>query len=212
MTQARSSRSLVIGVIAASMIAAAAVTSIAVPAAVRFALPAPVIATVDLSKVLDQLDERKGAEAGLKAFQEDLQGQLNKLADDLKNSEMKINSAPDVAAKKAAAAKLIEMRANAKVKKELFEALIDQKRGETYKDLYEKMTAAAGRLAKQSAYTMVIVSDEGVKVPDGPSQEIERTISLKRFMYIDSRHDITAELVTLMNNEFKAAPAPAANK
>ncbi len=209
MTHTRSPRSLAL-VLAGSIVAIAAVTSVGVPVALRFAPPTAVVVTVDLAKTLDQLKERADAEAALKAYGDSLQGELNKIAEEIKNQDSKIQAAPDIAARKAAAARLIEMRANAKVKKELFEALIDQRRGEVYKAIYDKMTAGAQQLAKQSGYTMVIVSDEGVKVPEGPSQEIERTISLKRFMYIDPRHDITAELVTLMNNEYKAAPAPAA--
>ncbi|MFN7022603.1 MAG: OmpH family outer membrane protein [Phycisphaerales bacterium] len=195
---------------AAGLIAGAALTSVAVPAALRGVPASAVIATVDLEQVISQLSEKSAAEASLKAYSESLQGELDRLNGEIKNQESKI-SALDGQAKKDAVVKLIELKANGKVKAEVFSALVDQRRGEVFKTLYEKISETAQRLAKQSGYTMVIVSDERVRVPAGPSQDIERTISLKRFLYVDKGHDITGDLITLMNSEYKAGPAtPAA--
>lgn len=199
--------------IAALCLTAVAVTSVAVPVAMRASPPAPVIATVDLEQVLSKLNERTESNASLEAYFKRLQADLDQLGKDLAEQENKLAvlSGPEqAAARKDAAATLIQARANAKVKKEVYEALIDQQRGESLKKLYEKITAAAKSLAQQNKYTMVIVSDESVRVPDGPSQDIGRTISLKRLLYVDTAHDITADVVTLMNNEFKAGVAPAA--
>ncbi|MGD9690065.1 MAG: OmpH family outer membrane protein [Phycisphaerales bacterium] len=204
MTQNR--RSLLLSFAAISMIAAAAVSTIAVPAAMRASPPSPpIIATVDLETVVSNLNERADAEASMKAYTSGLQADLDKIVEELRNQENKLNLLQSgTQEKEDAAATLIQMRANAEVKKKVYDALIDQRRGKMLKKLYEKITGAAKRLAAQNRYTMVVVSDENVRVPEAPSADIERTISLKRFLHVDPAHDITAELVTMMNNEFKA--------
>ncbi len=211
MRQSSSRRSLAVMMAAAALVAGA-VTSVAVPVALNAVPTSAVIATVDLESLISQLDEKNVAEASLKAYSESLRGELETLNKGLKDQENKVQVL-DGAAKKEAFVKLIEMRANLKVKGEVFDAFIDQRRGEAFKGLYEKITAAVQALAKQSGYTMVIVSDEKVRIPVGPSADIERTISLKRFLFVEKSHDITADVAKLMNNEFKAGtPAAGASK
>jgi len=181
------------------------------PAPAPLAPPAAVIATVDLEKAITQLTERGVRESELKGFADSLQSELSKLGAEITDLNNKMNTM-DAAEKKAGAPKLLEMQFNAKVKKELYEALIDQRRGEIFRALYEKLTDASKRLAQRNGYTMVLSSDMGVKVPNGPSNEIERTITLKRFLYLAPEHDVTNELIAMMNNEWAAggstAPAP----
>jgi Skp family chaperone for outer membrane proteins len=168
--------------------------------------------------VFNQLNERTDAAASLKAYTQGLQGDLDKIANDLKNQEKLLDFA-EGAGKKDIAVKLIEMRAGARVKKEVSEALVDQKQAEVFAAIYRKIEAASRQLAQKNGYTMVLVSDENVKVPDGPSQDTQRMISLKRFLFVDKEaHDITPDIITMMNNEYKAgvgtapvipgAPAP----
>ncbi|MFN0011315.1 MAG: OmpH family outer membrane protein [Phycisphaerales bacterium] len=185
--------------------------SVAVSAA-RMGPPPAVIATVNLEEAIKTLDERAMRENELKSFSETLQGELDKLVKMLKDEDTKMKVL-DGDQKREAASRILEMQATAEAKKKIYEARIDQRRGEVFRNLYEKITAASRRLAEQNAYTMVIASDEGVQVPMGPSADIERTISLKRFLYVGKAHDATTELVSLMNNEFKsgvgaAAPMP----
>jgi Skp family chaperone for outer membrane proteins len=196
----------------------AATVGVAVPVAMRLGPPSqPIIATVNLEEVVKGLDERTVREGELELYSKDRQGEMDKLVAQMKNEQSKMANL-DGAEKEAAATRLLDIQVNAKVKKELYEALIDQRRGKVFKALYEKISEASKRLAEKSGYTMVISSDESVQIPpDATSQDIQRTISLKRFLYVNKAHDVTSELVMLMNNEFKngvaaapVAPSPAA--
>jgi Skp family chaperone for outer membrane proteins len=190
--------------VAASAVFAAGLTAIAVPRVAPAAPPTAVVATVNLEEVVKNLTERASLESALKAFSDEKQAELNRLVAEINNLSKNMDTLSD-AEKETAAARLIEMNTNAKVKKELYEALIDQRRGKTFKALYEKIIDTTKRLAQRNGYTIVFSSDETALIPRGPSNDIERAISLKRFLYVEKGHDITLELVTMMNNEFMAA-------
>ena len=191
-------------VAAAVLVGLAAVTSIAVPIAARLVPSAAVVATVNLETVLSNLDERVKVEGELMAYKDTLEGELKKLGTELGEMQSKLRVMSEGPDKKAAAVKFVETQLQAKAKQQVSEALIDQKRAETFRDLYLKISAAAQKMAEKNGYTMVISTDVHVKLPEGPSNDIERTISLKRFLYVAKDHDISAELAQLMNNEYKA--------
>ncbi|MGQ0629009.1 MAG: OmpH family outer membrane protein [Phycisphaerales bacterium] len=195
------SRTALTVLVASAALAAAALTTVAVPLAKG--PPAPVVATLNLETLIGALTEKNVREGELKGFAEGLQGELTTLGNEISELNTKM-PAMSVEERKAAAPKVLEKQFNAKVKKELYEALIDQRRGEIFKGLYEKITASAKRLADRNGYTVVFASDEAVKVPNGPSNEIERTITLKRFIYVAKEHDVTQELIAMMNNEWAA--------
>lgn len=208
---ARKSSSLVL--VSLGLVLLAAVSTVAVPAAMRLAPPAPVIATLNLEEVIKNLEERSLREGEMKGFNQGLQGELDTLVKSMQDEQSKL-AALSGGELEQATAKLLEMQANARVKKELYEAIIDRRRGKVFRELYNKIADASKRLGEKSGYTMVIASDESVQVPaNAPSQDVERTISLKRFVFVSKGHDVTGELVTMMNNEFRAgggsaAPAP----
>ena len=56
----------------------------------------------------------------------------------------------------------------------------------------------------------------GIGVAKDDAEAAQRSIALKRMLYVDPRHDITADLITNMNNEYAAAggkaPKPEAKK
>lgn len=187
--------------------------------ALRFGPPAPVIATVNLEELVKQLDERAVRENELKTYSESLQGQLDGLVKDLNDAQAKL-AVLDGNDRTNQAARIMELQANAKAKKEIFEALVDNRRAGVFRGLYEKINDAARRLADKNKYTMVISTDDTLRLaPNAPSSEVERQIALRRFLVVDKSHDITGELVAMLNNEFKVGstsaapmPAPAAGK
>lgn len=167
--------------------------------------PAAVIATVDLEKVFDGLSERNTKQDELKVYGEGLLAELNKLGQQVKDEESKAALLPEGPERRAANARVVELKITVKVKQELYQAMLDQQRGEMFRYLYNKIAAAVKRMAQDNKYTLVIASDESVAVPAGvQSSEVQRVISLRRLLFVDPRHDITNDLITMMNNEFKA--------
>jgi len=211
-----------------SAITLAAVTALAVGgiAAARnaetisamFAPPAPVIVTIDLQKVFSGLEERSARQGELESMGKGMQEELDKLLAAGKDENTKMEALPDGVEKMAAVEKLTEMQLNIRVRKELFEVKLDQRRSNTFRLLYQKITEASRRLAAQSKYTLVLTSDESVEIPGGlNTADTQKAISTKRFLFVDPAHDVSTELVTMMNTEYRAAstrapgaaPAPA---
>lgn len=200
--------------LAAFAIAGAALSTAVATSAIRLGPPAPVIATINLEELVKQLDERAVREGELKSYSEGLQGELDKLVKDLNDAQAKL-AVLDGNDRKNQAAKVLEYQAMARAKKEIFEAMVDNRRAEVFRGLYEKINDTTKRLSEKNKYTLVISTDDNVRLsPQATSQDVERQISLRRFVFVDKAHDITSEVVAMMNNEFKvggssAAPMPA---
>lgn len=171
-----------------------------------FAPPTPVIVTIDLQKVFSGLEERTARQNELEAMGKGMQEELDKLLAAGKDENSKMEMLPEGVDRLAAAEKLTEMQLNIRVKKELFEAKLDQRRSNTFRLLYQKITDASRRLAVQSKYTLVLTSDETVEIPGNlNTADTQKAISTKRFLFVDPAHDVSTELVTMMNNEYRSA-------
>lgn len=181
-------------------------TSLAYSAGARRLTPPPaVIATFDLQRVFTGMEERTAKEAELKAEVDRLQKEVLDLGNAAKDQEDKSKALADGPQKQAALAKAYEMAMNAEVKKKVAEGVLAQKQAQTFVELFNRVTAAAQGLAKQNNYTMVISSDDKAMVPDqATTQDIQRVMQLKRVFYAAPGHDISDDLVTMLNNEFKA--------
>jgi Skp family chaperone for outer membrane proteins len=175
----------------------------------RAAPPAAVVATFDLERVFNSLEERTARQMEFKTYADSLQKELTDLEGKLKDEQSKVDALPEGPDKTKARAAFVEMRLNAEVKKKVAEALLEQRGGQTFVDLYRKINAGVATLAKQNNYTIVLSSDEKAVIPDGASsQDIQRVMQLRRLYYVAPGHDVTDDLITLLNNEFKAGGKP----
>lgn len=203
---ARFPRLLAVGLAAVGVSLAVGTAGLAYSAGARRAAPpAAVVAVFDLEKIFMNLDERKTKEGELKAYSEQLQKELDALANIAKDEASKADMMPDGPGKRAAIAKALEARANAQVKQKVSEAMIEQKRADTFIELYNKVNAGVKKMAQQNGYTIVLSTDEAAGIPpQAQTADIQRIMQLKRVFYTAPGHDISDELVTMLNNEFKA--------
>lgn len=198
----------------AAILVAASSASLAWTAG-RAAPPQPVIAVVDVSKVFNGLNERAVRIDELNKSGEELNTQLTKEMADLE-ARLKAEKAaydilPDGAGKKAKRDELRRLALQFEIEPRLAKTTLDEIEADMMRSLYLKIDAAATTLAKANGYTIVLSSDEAAAVPTQNISDITRVMTTKRMLYIDPAHDITADLITFMNNEFGNAPAaPAA--
>ena len=198
---------------AAALLALGTITAVSVArfeSAATFAPPSsPTIAMLDLQKVFNGLDERLARQTELEASGKSMQDELDKMLSMGKDEATKAEALPEGLDKKAATERLQELQVNLKVKKEIFEARLDQRRASVFRELFVRISDASKRLAVANKYSMVISSDETVEIPGGRNTaETQQAISTKRYIYIDPAHDVTQDLITMMNNEYKNAPKP----
>lgn len=179
----------------------------------------PVIAVVELDVLFKGLDEHtvKMAELQIKVKESNTKlEKLKKELDDLK-TQMETASPADKP--------LIEQKARLKKAELELEFNSSEKRlgdlyGDLFREMHVKIASACVKLAKQNGYTMVMSNTENSDIPHAGVGKVMEAISIKTMLYVDDAHDITAEVVTLMNNEYAAiggkappppAPAPPAN-
>lgn len=177
--------------------------------AFRAAPPPAVIAVADLERVFANLEERVALEADLTAYVKAKQDELDKMVQQIDNAKSKVDALPEGPEQSTAREEWITMTIEARTKKAVYDGLMDEKRGEIFRGLYAKITETSRRLAQSNGYGLVLASDEKVRLPEaGQSQDVTRVISLKRMLYVEPSLDVTDQLVTMMNNEFKAGPTP----
>lgn len=165
----------------------------------------PVIATISIEKVFNGLDERatmkKEFDDLAKKLDDELKADLAKIENEKKKLEVLVNDAD----KDAKTAEVAQMAGMLEVKKQLFTNQLERRQAQMFTSLYDKISAASKKLAADRKFTMIISSDDTQVIPKGArASDIERFIALKRMFYVDPSHDVTDDLVVMMNNQFKA--------
>ena len=178
----------------------------AVQPAAAVALPSN-IGVVDVEKVFNSLTERNDLQKQLQDYAIGLQNDLKKAEEDAKGATITAQALPDrTAEKRTAVGKAAELQISLKAKREVSEAMLDQRTSELFRNLFEKIQAATKKLAEARGATMVIASDESIKVAEQASTaETQRIISMRRVLFASKTHDLTDDLIALLNNEFAAA-------
>jgi len=185
--------------ISAMGIAANAVTS-----ALRKPPPAPVIAVVDLQEVVKGLDERTNKEQELYNKGVEFKDMLDKKKKDLDDTRSQIEAATTSAQRLPLQKRAYLQENELKFETEFSQQQLDLLYGDMLRDLYAQITAAATKLSEQNGYTMVLSSDESVDIARGTRNDVVRTVAMKRMLYVNDAHDITADVITMINIEFAA--------
>lgn len=209
MTMARSFRGWIVIAAAACAAATLAVGAGAVSGMRKPPIP-PVIAVVDIGAVINGLDERAEKDAAFNARRTEFQESLDRWKKKIDDQRTQLEAMPPGPQHRALNENIIKDGLQAQAEKEFAERLLDQLFGEYLRDLNSKITEAAKELATKNGYTMVLTSDERIQIPSGGARDVERAITFKRMLYVDPTHDVTKELITMMNNAFAAAGGKAA--
>lgn len=162
------------------------------------------IATIDLEKVFNTINERTDRLKELQAYQAQLKAELDKLKADAEAARAAADAmqGPE---REAGIQKAAELEINAGVRERLYETLLDRRTSELFRGLYMKISATAKAVSEKNGYAMVLASDEGVQIPQRiSSQDIQRVISLRRFVYTTPQADITQQLIDQLNSDYAA--------
>lgn len=170
------------------------------------------LGVINIEKVINSLEELNVQQSRLdnlvtvrRKTVDDMAAQVKKVQDELKLM-------PENAAQRQA--KLLELQEltfKLRVEGEVAFSIIDAQKGEIYADLFEKITDASQRFAQRNGYDMVLSSDAIAQTPQqGTEQQIKAFIVSRRVIFASDAIDVTDQLITMMNNEYKAG-ANAAN-
>lgn len=180
--------------------------------------PATRIAIVNLAKVMDGLTEAKDAKTRLDAMVADSKKKLQELNDRVKKIDSDLELMKEKKDSKEYRQMLyekLELGATGEARQKILQQLIDEEEGATVRGMYLKMTESIKKLAAQDGWDLVLRDDRDIIPPEKTGQgrpltgrEVRGLIDQRAIMTASDRVDITAQVITMMNNEFKAKPAP----
>lgn len=165
-----------------------------------------VVATVDLEKAFNDLDERAQARLDLEAVADRLSVRQTELRNAVTMLEQDIESYADGSDAKQRALEeytlaVYELQGFI----EFAKRKIDAEGARMMGSLYEKIKRSAAAISAEMGYDIVIVDDSKAAIPEGVGEaEMTRQISARRMIYSNPTLDITADLVTKMNGAFVA--------
>jgi Skp family chaperone for outer membrane proteins len=180
------------------------------------------VGSIDLNKILDQLDEKVFREQQLEKFLKGLEDNVNDKAKALKQGrtelDILVKGSPSYVSKRE---EVLRMTAQVQAEAQAAKVLAEEKKKSLQVDLYEKIGDATREFAKKNGYDLIVVDDSKEKIPeDANPQQAQAAMVNKRVMFAAADIDVSDQIASQMNNEFKAtgmagssgatpAPAPA---
>lgn len=171
-----------------------------------FEAPSPTaIATVDLERLFNQLDERDAADVKLQQLVEKLQADSNSMIEDIESLEadLEIHDSTSRAFQESMeklSLKTLEYQAFV----EFSRRRVDVEKAVTLKRIYVNIKMAAEQEARDRGYDIVFVDDSLGEIPPADEAETTRQISARRMLYASPEIDLTDQLLERMNREFRA--------
>jgi Skp family chaperone for outer membrane proteins len=183
-----------------------------------------VVVTVNLSQVMEKLNQRAAAETRLNKMRDELKTEQDRRLEQVKDFESKAKSlqdeldkAPDAAAKRAvedrmqqlqedAAHLSLENQAWVKVSSDR----VDIEASLVMQDLYRSVKKAAEQIASANHYDVVLVDDSQGEMKTYPESRVTRVeqvrqqVASRRMLYVNPTIDITNDLISRMNNAYQA--------
>jgi Skp family chaperone for outer membrane proteins len=187
--------------------AALGLTAYATAVATRPPAQPTAVATVDVVRVLEGLNEKTTLEAQLRAGLDARRAQLDQLSRELEtlkgDLEAQKQNTPEYRDKVRQA---IELSAQGEARRNVLERIISVEKAEMLRNLYTKIEAAVAKVSEQSGYDVVLLDDSSFPLPQGDvsDRDIERAILTRSVVYTHPTSDITSQVITLMNNEYRA--------
>ncbi len=168
-------------------------------------LPEPIVATITVAEVINGLDEINDRQAQLEAFIRDRDQKIRDLEQRFESVRSEFDLLPSGPEKRSKAEDLERLRAQIQVESELAKVLVDRRRGEIFAELFRKISRSVSELSRQRGYTLVLASDAESGIPANPTEQQARAaIYGQRVMFAASAIDITDELVSKMNNDYRS--------
>lgn len=185
-----------------AVVAGVSVQAIGTPRTAPMSPPSPIIATIDVSKVLEGLKERESKLTALDAAAQDLKKKAEEKEKALDAEAAKIEVMANTPEKIAAAKQYRANRLQARFDVDYGRSLLDEQQTEGLVDLYTKICSSAAELAKSRGYHLVLANDSDASLRNKSGEDVQRIIALRKMIYADTALDITDELIALMNNQF----------
>ncbi len=159
--------------------------------------------TVDIRRVFDNLEEWAHLSSQLQSLAEDLEEERIARRQRLTNLEREVEMYEMGS----------EMRQEILQQRQLqaleYESFVDystykiqRRKVRDFRDLYERVTASAGDLARANNYDIVFVDDGAGDIAEVQDENVMQELLLRRVLWADGELDITDMLIEHMNAAF----------
>jgi Skp family chaperone for outer membrane proteins len=163
-----------------------------------------IVATFDLERTFNTIDQKKAAFAKITELAEKLQTDAEAMRKELEQLNANMDIHPKGSPKALEAQEKLEYRtAEYRAQIEFIKLKIEAEKGRALKRIYLDIRAAVQTFAEKHNYSVVLVDDSVAEIPPGTLEDLNRQISARRIVYTSA--DITDALIEHMNASFKAA-------
>lgn len=164
------------------------------------------VAIVDLERVMQGLKEREARESAMRTSINERQKELDTFNRRLEALGKQFEATPrtDIAAIRKLRQDQVETTAQARVRQEILKELISQETGEILRSLYLKINDAVSRIATKDGWQLVLLDNRSISIPEQVTdREVNFIIQSRTVLHATSSIDITDDVITLMNSEYR---------
>lgn len=168
------------------------------------------VATVDLARVLDGLDQRADAEVGLKTMADGIRAEREQRESDIKAIQDRADAATDETVRMQHEEDAVKASLDYQAWIRFVQNKLDVERALLLQDLYRSITDAIADMAETEGWHLVIVDDSNSDLSWSEDSQLSREgqtlqkIRGRRVLYGSPIVDLTDQLVIRMNNAHRA--------
>ena len=185
----------------------AAFAAVAAAAVLRPAAPAidpSKVATVDLEKGFTSLKRYESGLAKVKTLNESLESQVKAAESKVRNLQSDLENFSDGSKEQAEALGQLQNAAGElRAVQQFVGAKLEIEKARMLRDTYLAIKDAVRRLAEREGLDYILLDDSVVEMDPANASNTMSQISARRFLYASPKHDVTNQLIGLMNDEWK---------
>jgi Skp family chaperone for outer membrane proteins len=160
----------------------------------------PVVCTVDLERVFNDIKSRSEAEADLEKDLSVYQDRADELRKDAERLSEDIEAlVPGTEKHNEAQKKLTEAALDYGAMVEFMQLKLDSRRAEARRGLFNQIIVAATAYAKANGIDFVLTNDSNLTIQAGTDIQIVQQLALRRVVYANDDFDATDGLIAWMN-------------
>lgn len=162
-----------------------------------------VIATVDLEKVFNSIDERSAALDELNTMANELQADISARTAELEqlDEELEIYT-PGTEQHQEIIQTLSLQSSELRAYIEWGHRRLEVKQAASLRRIYNSIKASVEREAMEKGYDLVLVNDSLQPIVPADETETRRQITARRMLYSNGQLDVTQDVIDRMNREF----------
>ncbi len=166
-----------------------------------------VVATVDLERLFENLNERAAEDARLQAMATTIEQEAERRRNKIRalDEEFKVHPAESEKAQQIAdelAMESIQYQAWIEFQRQSLE----REKGLVMMKIYRSIKRSVQEMSESNGYDVVLLNDSLKELQRGPEQGVVQQISARRMLYTNPSLDITDSLLARMNNAFTTNP------